>query len=656
VPGRLTPRVLVYQAKTVTDPRISPDASRIAYVLSASDPASASPRAQLLLCRRDGTAVRTVAGSHDRVGCPRWSPDGTMIACTGAGPRPGTFALLAGDPDGDLREVAVHQQPLSDLAWSPDATRIAWTALFDPTADGQAASGGRPRVRVTRRIDYKDDGRGYLGDARKQIFITDLRNGQSRRVTNNPLDHNRPAWSPDGRLLAAQMPDRAVLNSVIALIDPESGTARPVTPESGTAEVFAWSPDGGRLVYGCDLTRSMHPDYFVYELASGSTCRLTDGLSSVPAAPGSPCDPVWLDSRRVLLHTYRRGASRLETLHCQSGRVEVQPVAPARRSGLSVDRSGRYAVQVLESLNTMSEISVVDMYAGVEQAVTHDNRSLLAGRPPAGWETFQVERDGFTIDAWLLRPHDFDARLRYPVVLDIHGGPNSHYGPGFLPHQQCLASHGFLVAYANPRGSTSYGRRFAGAVVRDWGGGDMRDLLAVLDRVHALPYADPVRTGIYGYSYGGYLVAWILSRTDRFAAAVCGAPIFDLESDYGTSDIAYNGLEHYGGGPPHAEPEWYREHSPSTFAHRIRTPTLIVHGEADARCPIGQSEQMFTALKKAGCQAEFVRYPDASHMFFAHGAADQRADYLARVLAWFRAHLGGPAAPTEEHQASSVTG
>nr|MBA3367583.1 prolyl oligopeptidase family serine peptidase [Geodermatophilaceae bacterium] len=142
----------------------------------------------------------------------------------------------------------------------------------------------------------------------------------------------------------------------------------------------------------------------------------------------------------------------------------------------------------------------------------------------------------------------------------------------------------------------------------------------------------------------GFMIAWAISHTDRFKAAICGEPIFDLESDYGTSDVAFNGLEHHGGGPPHAEREWYAEHSPSTFAHQTTTPTLIFHGEADARCPIGQSEQMFTTLKKAGCVAEFVRYTNGSHMFFAVGPPAHRADFLTRTLGWFTEHLGGPEA------------
>ena len=166
--------------------------------------------------------------------------------------------------------------------------------------------------------------------------------------------------------------------------------------------------------------------------------------------------------------------------------------------------------------------------------------------------------------------------------------------------------------------------------------------MAVVDAVLQRPYADPERTGIYGYSYGGYMTSWTISQTQRFKAAVCGAPCFDLESMFGTSDIGSTfGIEQWGGTPA-AEREWYAAHSPSTYAHQTRTPTLIVHGEADERCPIGQSEQMFTTLKRAGCEVEFVRYPGGSHLFLRGGPSEHREDYYTRVLAWFKSHLGEP--------------
>jgi dipeptidyl aminopeptidase/acylaminoacyl peptidase len=173
----------------------------------------------------------------------------------------------------------------------------------------------------------------------------------------------------------------------------------------------------------------------------------------------------------------------------------------------------------------------------------------------------------------------------------------------------------------------------------DWGGEDYLDLMAVLDTALERPYADASRTGIWGYSYGGFMTAWAIGHTRRFKAAVCGAPCFDLESMYGTSDISHVWGPYQWGGTPHDASEAFAAHSPSTFAHRATTPTLILHGEADHRCPIGQGEQMFVALKQAGCEVEFARYPGGAHAMLRVGPPSHRADFLERVLAWFSDHL-----------------
>ncbi|MBX6341604.1 MAG: S9 family peptidase, partial [Thermomicrobiaceae bacterium] len=357
---------------------------------------------------------------------------------------------------------------------------------------------------------------------------------------------------------------------------------------------------------------------------------------------GLPSPPVWLDERRVLFHGVERAASGLYLLDVEAGDVRPLHRWEAQCAGLSVDPGGRYAVQAYSALDTAGEVSVYDLEAGEARIVTRHNDALLTQAPPATWERFDIQRGEFTIECWLLTPPGFDPARRYPLVLEVHGGPNWYYGYGFDPVRECLATHGFLVLYANPRGSITYGRRFTEQVFRDWGGEDFKDLMAAVDKALERPYADPERVGIWGYSYGGYMTAWAIGQTHRFKAAVCGAPCFDLESMFGTSDISHLFGELQWGGAPHEVPEWYAAHSPSTYAHRATTPTLIVHGEADERCPIGQGEQMFVALEKAGCEVEFARYPGGSHLFLVDGPPPHREDLLARTLAWFQSHLGGP--------------
>lgn len=648
----LTPEVLAYDLRTADDPQISPDGTPVLFALSHVDRETRRRRSELWLCALDGSAARPLVPGGQPGSGARWSPDGTAIAFV-APDRPVGPAGLDGDgsaifvrgvgDEGMAPQVTRHAQDIADLTWSPDGRRIAYTTAFDPENPEERPEqpGRAPKVKVTRRIDFKEDGRGWLGDVRSQIFVVDVESGHRRRVTSALLDHDHPQWSPDGRWLAVQVPDRAAMNTRLVLVDPDSGDGRPISPADGMVQLSAWSRDGDRILYACDVGQSLYPEYYVFDVSTGETRQLTHDHRSVPAAGlGAPTVPVWLDERLVLLHSVLEGGSVLEVLDTETGSVRLLHRAQCRNSGMSVDRSRRYVVQGHQSPSRFGEISVYDRDSGVMAPITTLNAAVLSERRPADCEQFQVRSGRFSIDCWLLRPPNFSPDRRYPVVLDIHGGPSSDYGYGFMAHQQCLATNGFLVLYANPRGSTSYGREFAQQVIRDWGGGDCADVLAALDAVLERPYADPARTGVFGISYGGYLTSWIIGHTDRFAAAVCGEPIFDLESDYGTSDVAFNGLERHGGGPPHLERKWYAEHSPSTYAHCTSTPTLIFAGEADQRCPIGQSEQMFTALKKAGCVTEFARYPGGWHMFFAAGPPEHRADFLARTVTWFQEHLG----------------
>ncbi|MCP9485963.1 MAG: S9 family peptidase [Gaiellaceae bacterium MAG52_C11] len=636
----LTPRDLVYGLTLAGDPQVSPGGDLIAYTLTTARE-QARPVRQVWLCRIDGSDARPLTVPETPAAGARWSPGGDRLAFAAARDGRHTLCILDLSAAGEPAELASHGQPLGELAWSPNARAIAYTTLYDPEnpLEEIAAPGAAPKVRVTRRLDFKEDGRGYLGDRRTQVFTVDVEDGSRLRLTSEPLEHDLPQWSPDGRFVGMRehLQDRA--GQRLIAVDVASGAIEELGGGSGAMIVhWAFSPDGERVLFAADPDQSFQPDYFLHSRASGATRRVTSDLQSFPdTAP-----PVWIDDRQALFHSCSAGASALELLDVETGAVDLLERTEARRSGLSLDRGMRAVAQEESSLDSIGELGVFDRTAGSSATITAHNAALLTEAPPAAWETLVVDRGDFSVDAWLLKPRDFDPARRYPLILDVHGGPSANYGYGFLAHEQCLSTNGFLVLFANPRGSTSYGRRFAEQIVRGWGQGDYEDLLAVLDAVLERPYADGERTGIFGISYGGYMTAWAIGQSDRFRAAVCGEPIFDLESDYGTSDVAWRGLERHGGGPPHLEREWYTEFSPSTYAHRIRTPTLIFHGEADQRCPIGQSEQMFVALRKAGCETEYVRYPGGSHMFFAHGLPEHRVDFLTRTLAWFKEHLGEP--------------
>jgi len=639
----LTPELLVYSWKRPGDPQVSPDGRQIVYTLAEVEASTKKATSHLWLCVIDGSEPRRLTWAGRQNSNARWSPDGRCIAFISDRVDKNGIFVLPLEAGGEAREVTRHRQPISGLAWAPDGRGIAYVTAFDPENPNEEESpkDAAPRVRVTRRIDYKQDGRGYLGDARTQVFVVEVQTGEQHRITSEPFDHELPQWSPDGHWLAVRQLRLNGMVSQLVLVPVPAGEARVIGPDSGTIGAWAWSPGGDRILIAADPEKSWHYDFFLYDLASDTMARLTDDLPCLVEA-FTDAHPIWLDEEHALFHGFRAGASGLYQIDVITGSVEQLESSTTQRSGLSVDRSGRFVVQACSSLEAGDELSVYDRETRELRVVTQWNQPVLTEHPPARWERFEVPRGEFTIEAWLLFPPQFDPAKRYPLVLAIHGGPNSFYGYAFDPIRELLATNGFLVLFSNPRGSTTYGRLFTQQVSRDWGGEDYRDLMAVVDRVTERPYVDPGRLGVWGYSYGGYMTAWIIGHTDRFRAAVCGAPAFDLVSMYGTSDISHAFGELQWGGPPHAEPEWYRAHSPWWFAHHARTPTLIIHGEADERCPIGQGEQMFVALLKAGCEVEFARYPGASHAMLRDGWPEHRQDVLARILGWFRSHLGGP--------------
>lgn len=648
MPQPLTPDTLIYGFTLAGDPQISPDGAHILYSLSQINRDTKNANSNLWLCAFDGSNPRQLTQASGRNGSGRWSPDGAQIAFISDRVKKSGIFLLSAHTSGEAREIAHHNAPIGDLAWSPDGSRLAYTVPFDPANPDETdpPEGATPRVRVTSRIDYKQDNRGYLGDTRLQVYVVDVATGERRRVTRDAVDYICPQWSPDGAWLAAQVPNRNTMHSQLELIEVATGETHLIGAEDGVVGTWAWSPTGDRILFAGDTWQSWQLDLFLYDVASGQTRRLTDDLQCAPDTGYSnvipPAQPVWLDDRHALFHAMRSGASGLYTVDTQTSAVEQVQRTQALNSGLNMDAARRYAVQAHSRLDAIGEISVFDRQSGETRIITSHSAPVLREHPAPTWERLEVRRGDFTTEAWLLKPPNFDPSRRYPVILDVHGGPNSYYGYGFNLLQQCLASHDFLVVFSNPRGSGSYGRHFTQQVTHDWGGEDYLDLMAVVDAVLERPYADAERTGIFGYSYGGFMTAWTIGHTQRFKAAVCGAPCFDLESFYGTSDIGHTFGALQFGGSPHAIREWYAAHSPSNFAHQTRTPTLIVHGEADERCPIGQSEQMFITLKQAGCEVEFARYPGGSHAMLRVGPPEHREDFLARIRDWFQTHLGGP--------------
>ncbi|MFB6549651.1 serine hydrolase [Streptomyces sp. NPDC056405] len=643
----------LYAIALPEQPALSPDGTRIAYVLRTADREhDRDDRALWTVPTGGGAARRLTRGPADTA--PAWSPDGRWIAFLRGGDGPPQLWLLpaeGGEPE-----------PVTDLpggagapVWSPDGTAIAFPAPVDSNR-GTAAPGTTPAPVVTDRLGYKADGQGLLGTARNHLHVVELDSRSVRQITHGDWHAGSPAWSPDGRGLAfraARGTDADLtLRSEAYVVDCLTSGAqpRPVGSGEGTAHAVNWTADGeALLVVGRRDTAIGHASVLRVPLRGGATADLTAGLDRnvMPGGPGYPgALPRPADDGRWLLFCVReRGCTHLYATDADGGEPRVL-VGGAGRVVSGLSTVGDIAVFVLATPTSYGEIATVEVSTGREQVLTRHGAELGEVELLPWREREFVISDGTRVQGWLLR--DPAATGPAPLLLDIHGGPHNAWNGAADPfhrYHQVLAARGWSVLLLNPRGSDGYGEAFFTAARGAWGTADAPDFLEPLDTLVAERIADPRRLAVAGYSYGGFMTCYLTGRDHRFAAAVAGGVVSDLTSMCGTSDEAHALAVTELGGAPWQNRELYAELSPYSRVEHVRTPTLVVHGAADERCPVGQAEQWFAALRARGVPTRLVLYPGGSHLFLLDGPPSHRVDLARRTVDWVERHAGGPGRP-----------
>ncbi len=676
----------------VSDPQISPDGLQVAFVVETLDLEANEVRSRIWIVDVDGDGIpRPLTAGEKQDGEPRWSPNGQMLAFVSN--RGGTRQIWLLSPGAaEPRQLTDHPVGAHEPVWSPDGSRLAFLAL-GPDRAGEPVipeeKDERKRLIRVREHRHKLDGRGFFGAMREHVWVIPVAGGPARQVTDGPYDDASPSWSPDGALIAfvsdrSAERDRRYGGGAVHLVDVGTRDVRRLTAEGGRAAHPSWSPGGRWIAYvGSELADDAAPSqthlWIVNVDGKGARC-LTSGLDrSVGQRPGgylTPSPPAWTREGAVLLYLLGDGPATHFYRLSEIGRVALTSGRQVVHS-FSVDRAVRRAALLISDPVTPPEIwlwegadlgdptvepglptrLVSPLLAGQGVAksespaareppaptlrqITTLNAPLLSEVALGHPENLRIGRpDGAIVDGWLLRP-TVPVRGRLPLILSVHGGPHNYFGHTFSFDHQLLAASGFAVLYGNPRGSGGYSEAFARAVCEDWGGEDFADLMALLDHVieRADPPIDRRRLGITGSSYGGFMTCWAITQTDRFAAAVAGACISNLISFFGTSDIGASwGVREFGG-TPHERRSWYLERSPLSHVERIKTPLLLYHGEADLRCPIEQSEQMFTALHHLGKTVELLRVPGESHAVL-NGSPAHRIEVRRAILDWFRSYL-----------------
>jgi dipeptidyl aminopeptidase/acylaminoacyl peptidase len=639
----------IYHLVSVTDPHLTPNGEHLAFVQSWIDRDAMEGRSHIMLMTlSDGRTQAFTQGMRDAY--PRFSPDGRYLAFLRQDDRRQRQIWVIPLHGGEARQLTRAAAGVAEFSWSPNGQRLVFVADVDPDLPPEGHDAKKdPRVKVVRHLRYRYDTLGWRGNAHRHLFLIDISDGEAGQLTDGDWDDLSPVWSPDGRYIAfisGRRDERDIRAYNEVYVVPASGGQ----PACWSGDLYsigalAWSPDSNRLVVVASDNPRGSAGYqgWLFALESAQAPRRITDDSFRPATGFYPIMSApelrWTADGRLLLLGDARGESFVYELPVAGGSARPLAGGSLQATALTLDHEARRLVLAATPPDSPGALYLVETSLGTLQCLTEDNSAYLAEHPPARLEKFTIRRQDLDIECRLWLPPGFVPSQRYPLVLDIHGGPNAAFYDAFNLTQQVLATAGFLVLAVNPRGSTTYGNTFTMAVLGDWGGEDYHDLMAAVDAVAERPYVDATRLGVHGYSYGGFMTAWIIGHTSRFTAAVVGAPCIDLPSMYGTSDI----------GVSFGEVQWHGtrwealalalERSPLTYAPAVETPVLLLHGEADLRCPIEQGEQYFVALKRHGKEVEFVRFPDCSHLFLRVGHPKMREEYLSRVLAWFQRHL-----------------
>lgn len=654
----------LFGLEVATDPQISPDGSRIAYVRRSNDIMTDRAVSTIwLIDARTGAQVPLAAGpgSHSQ---PRWSPDGRRLAYVSSAEGGAAQLYVRWMDSGESVRITGLPTSPSGIEWSPDGRRIAYSMFV--ADEGMKLGSAEPKpegakwaepLEVITAVTYRFDGQGYLRPGYNKIFVVPAEGGAPRQLTFGSYHDRGPlSWSRDGRTIyfsANRSPnwERETNESEIYALDADSGTVTALTRRVGPDDDPVVSPDGSKIAYvGFDDRRLGYQNNLLYVMnRDGSNPRvLTASLDR------SVESPVWSADGRALYVSYdEKGETRVARVGLD-GSVRT---AAEGLSGASLDRpytGGDFSVArdgsvAFTSGTATLPADVVLSRGGKRTQLTQLNQTLRATKRLGEVRKFTTPstHDQRPIDAWITLPPSYVEGQRYPLILEIHGGPFAAYGPHFSTDNQLYAAAGYVVLSVNPRGSTSYGAEFANLIHHAYPGNDYDDLMSAVDGAIAQGYADPNRLFVTGGSGGGVLTSWIVGKTNRFKAAATQKPVIDWSTQALTSDIPTTVTRYWFDAMPWEKPEEYWRRSPLSLVGNVKTPTLVVVGSEDYRTPVMESEQYYRALQLVGVPTALVKVPGASHSGLA-GRPSQSGAKAKAILAWFEKYKNGAPAQTAQ--------
>ncbi|WP_409288608.1 S9 family peptidase [Peribacillus sp. SCS-37] len=639
----------IYRLFSVTDPQLSPDGKRAAFVKTIADEAANTYVSHIhIMNLADRQSIQWTFGSS-RNQTPRWSPDGRKIAFVSDRSGKNQLYVMA-TAGGEPECLTDFPEGAGSIVWSPCSKKILSSARVKFLYAQREAI-----FKKYEDLKIKSDASGYEDGKKQQLFLVNLDTNECTQITNGEYDSSPSSWSPDGEWITFHASGKHTKEfhpgSDIYSIHTENFEITRLTPEGGFFTEAAWSPDSRYLAmtgHAGEYKSATLPKIWLFDSHHKEVTCLTpywDEFAGDTAIGdfhigSSETGIKWTDdSCGFYFISSGRGSTSIYYGNIE-GAIYPSRVEAEHIYGFSINGSTHEAVIAVSRPDSPGELYHLNLTNGNLEQLTFVNHAFLKDKKMNTPEPFSWTSGGQELHGWLLKPLDCEEGRKYPLILEIHGGPHAMYANTYYHEFQTLASQGYAVLYTNPRGSQGYGQDFADAVRGDYGGRDYEDLMSAVDHVLGVyDFIDHERIGVTGGSYGGFMTNWIIGRNDRFKAAVSQRCISNWISFYGVSDIGYYFTEWELKGNVMDDPELLWEHSPLKYVSKVETPLLLLHGENDYRCPVQQAEEFYAALKRQQKEVCLITYPGENHEITRSGKPHARIHHIEQILNWFLTHV-----------------